>query len=104
MDDQYTGYMDGPASAATSESGAPSGEAPQDFMARLDAQSDETLRDMIGRAKALLAARKNERQERALTAIRKLARKHGLTVQASKQGRKRGRPPKQKEEGTECGT
>ena len=97
MDQQDIIRMDGPAGEAEN-SGSPSGEAPQDILSGLDARSDETLRDLIGRAKALLAARKNERQERALSAIRQLAREHSLVVQASKQGRKRGRPRKPKED------
>ena len=76
------------------EGGERKRKAPQELIAFLEEQPDETLRDLIGRAKALLAARENERQERALATIKKLARENGLVVQAGKPGRKRGRPRK----------
>ena len=60
----------------------------------LGSQSDEALRDLIGRAKALLASRHAERQAHALAQIRQLAVDHGLHVKAKRRARKRGRPRK----------
>ena len=94
MDEQYIIGKDEPDAAEVEKLGSPSGETPQSIIAGLDAHPDETLRDLIGRAKALLAARQSERQERALATIKKLARENGLVVQAGKPGRKRGRPRK----------
>jgi hypothetical protein len=60
----------------------------------LDSMPDEALRDLIERARGLLAARQNERRERALAQIRRLAKEHGLAVAVKQPGRKRGRPRK----------
>jgi len=96
MDDQYVTRADGPVSAAMDQPAVADEGLPvrEDLRVCLESQSDGTLRDLIGQAKALLAARQNERQERALATIKKLARENGLVVQAGKPGRKRGRPPK----------
>jgi hypothetical protein len=94
MDDQQVINRAEPASAGAQQPASGRDAAPQGIIASLDRQPDETLRDLIARAKALLASRTNERQDRALAEIRRLAREHGLDVQAKKPGRKRGRPRK----------
>ncbi len=60
----------------------------------LDSQSDDELRDLIGRAKDLLATRVADRQKQAVLEIRRIAKENGLTAQVSKHARKRGRPPR----------
>ncbi|UEM04741.1 H-NS histone family protein [Skermanella rosea] len=60
----------------------------------LDALPDESLRDLIDRAKSLLAARQSERRKQALAQIQQLAKAHGLAVAVRQPARKRGRPPK----------
>jgi hypothetical protein len=60
----------------------------------LDAQDDDALLAMIGRAQGLLAARKRERQREAVAAIRRMARQHGLDVSVTLPAGKRGRPAK----------
>ncbi|MDX0174522.1 hypothetical protein [Sinorhizobium meliloti] len=60
----------------------------------LDALPDEGLRDLIDRAKSLLAARQSERRKQALAQIQQLAKAHGLAVAVRQPARKRGRPPR----------
>lgn len=63
---------------------------------RLDAQSDDDLRALIGRAREILAGREDKRRKEAIAAIRKLAAEHGLDVAVKRPARRRGRPPKPK--------
>lgn len=60
----------------------------------LEAQDDEALLAVIGRAQGLLAARKRQRQREAVAAIRRMARQHGLDVSVALPAGKRGRPAK----------
>lgn len=61
---------------------------------RLDSLPDESLRDLIDRAKSLPAARESERRRQALAQIRQLAKEHGLDLAVRPPGRRRGRPRK----------
>lgn len=67
-----------------------------------DPLSDDILNDVIERAKALLAARKNERQEKALAVIRQLVKERDLQLEAKKPGRKRGSRPVNGQHGSEA--
>lgn len=61
---------------------------------QLDSHEDETLREIITRARQILASRDDQRKKEALASIRQIARQHGLDVAVKKPARKRGRPPK----------
>ena len=63
------------------------------FLAALSAKSDDALHEVIGKARALLAAREDERTRQAVAEIKRIARANGLRLTAKK-NRKRGRPPK----------
>ena len=64
----------------------------------LDRLGDEALRDVINRARALLANREERRKKEALDDIRRIAKAHGIDIAIRKPARRRGRPPKNKTE------
>jgi hypothetical protein len=66
-------------------------------MESLDSTPDEALRELIDRARTLLATRENERRKQVLAQIRRLAKEHGLMVEVARPKRPRGRPRKRRE-------
>jgi hypothetical protein len=62
------------------------------ILAGLDAQPDDVLLAVIGRAKGVLAARKRTRQREAAATIRRLARQHELDVSVALPSGRPGRP------------
>jgi uncharacterized protein HemY len=64
------------------------------YLQELDQQSDQTLRELITRARSVLAAREEKQKKDALSEIRRIAKAHGLDVAIRKPPARRGRPSK----------
>ncbi|WP_065331621.1 hypothetical protein [Tritonibacter mobilis] len=67
---------------------------PHHVSSDLEAQSDQELQTLIGKAEAILQARADKRKQEALAEIRRIAKANGLDVAIKKPPGKRGRPPK----------
>lgn len=61
---------------------------------RFDTRSDDELRGLIDKARAILKARADERRKDAVALIRRLAKENGLDVAVGQPARRRGRPAK----------
>lgn len=71
---------------------------PHAVIDQLENETDESLRLIIKRARAVLAERDERQKKAALDQIRQLAKEHGLGIAVKRPARKRGRPPKAQRE------
>lgn len=68
--------------------------APRALVDQLENETDDGLRLIVRRARAILAERDERQKKAALDQIRQLAKEHGLNVAVKRPPRKRGRPRK----------
>lgn len=67
--------------------------APRALVDQLENETDDGLRLIVRRARAILAERDERQKKAVLDQIRQLAKEHGLNVAVKRPARKRGRPP-----------